>query len=429
MLIAVQVFAGVCALLAVAGAAYYALCAWAGLRFISQDGANASFAPPVSILKSLKGVDPHMRAAFRSHCVLDYPEYEVLFGASDLSDPAVALVKEVQQEFPDAKLRVIHCPQLLGANGKISTLAQMLPHAAYEHVLINDSDILVEADFLRRVMQEFAKPNVGMVTTLYRALDGGTLWSKLEALGISTDFMGGVLVAREMEGGIKFALGATMATKKSVLAKIGGLESLVDVLGDDYELGARAAAAGYEVALAEVVVETALPDYTWSDFWHHQLRWARNIKDRRFAQYFGLIVTFGLAWGILAVVAAPRIWWTWMALGIVAVMRYIAAIVISKRVLQPRPGRCGSLSSRVETGGEGLSGIDFVNSVQDEQNVTDFRITSDYVSSIQSGWDLLLIPLRDAVALMVWIASFFGNTIVWRGQRFRLRDGKLERLS
>ena len=155
MPIVLQVFAGVCALLAVAGAAYYALCAWAGLRFISQDGANASFAPPVSILKSLKGVDPHMRAAFRSHCVLDYPEYEVLFGASDLSDPAVALVKEVQQEFPDAKLRVIHCPQLLGANGKISTLAQMLPYAAYEHVLINDSDILVEADFLRRVMQEF----------------------------------------------------------------------------------------------------------------------------------------------------------------------------------------------------------------------------------------------------------------------------------
>ena len=189
-------------------------------------------------------------------------------------------MKEVQQEFPDAKLRVIHCPHLLGANGKISTLAQMLPYAAYEHVLINDSDILVEPDFLRRVMQEFAKPNVGMVTTLYRALDGGTLWSKLEALGISTDFMGGVLVAREIEGGIKFALGATMATKKSVLAKIGGLKSLVDVLGDDYELGARAAAAGYEVALAEVVVETALSDYTWSDFWQHQLRWARNIKDR-----------------------------------------------------------------------------------------------------------------------------------------------------
>ena len=261
-----------CALLAIAGAAYYALCAWAGLRFLGQreEGPLSATVPPVSIMKSLKGVDPHMRAAFRSHCLLDYPEYEVLFGVSDLSDPAVALVNEVQQEFPNARLRVIHCPRVLGANGKISNLAQMLPQAQYQFVLINDSDILVEPDFLRRVMNGFLKgpgfsratksppfgsepalvheesvpEPVGLVTTLYRAVTGQSLWSRLEALGISTDFMGGVLVAREMEGGIRFALGATMATTKSLLSKIGGLESLVDVLGDDDELGVRTAAAG-----------------------------------------------------------------------------------------------------------------------------------------------------------------------------------------
>ena len=277
---------------------------------------------------------------------------------------------------------MIHCPKLLGANGKLSNLAQMLPHAQYEHVLINDSDILVEPDFLHRVMSHFASEKVGVVTTLYRAVAGRNLWSKLEALGISTDFMGGVLVAREMEGDIKFALGATMATRKSVLAQIGGFESLVDVLGDDYELGARAAAAGYEVVLSDVVVETALPDYLGSDFWQHQLRWARNIKDRRFAQYFGLIVTFGLAWGILAVLAAPRTWWTWVALGIVTVMRYAAVVVIGRRVLS------------------------------DRQVLADF-------------W---LVPVRDFVSLGVWLASFFGNTVVWRGQRFRLRDGKLQRV-
>ena len=129
--------------------------------------------------------------------------------------------------------------------------------------------------------------------------------------------MGGVLVAREMEGGVRFALGATIATTKSVLREIGGLEALVDHLGDDYELGARTAAAGYKVELADVVVETALPDYTWREFWAHQMRWARNVKDRRRAQYFGLIVTFGLAWGILAVLAAPLAWWTWAALAVV----------------------------------------------------------------------------------------------------------------
>ena len=333
-------------------------------------------------MKSLKGVDPHMRAAFRSHCLLEYPEYEVLFGVADLNDPAVALVNEVQQEFLHARLRVIHCPQVLGANGKISNLAQMLPHATYEHVLINDSDILVEPDFLRRVMPCFADAKVGVVTTLYRAVAGESVWSRLEALGISTDFMGGVLVAREMEAGIRFALGATMATTKSVLEKIGGIESLVDVLGDDYELGARVAEAGYRVELAEAIAQTALADYTWQEFWQHQLRWARNVKDRRFAQYFGLIVTFGLAWGILGVLVAARAWWTWAAMLIVALARIAAAVVVGVKVLRDR----------------------------------------------SVGRDLWLIPLRDFVALGVWIASFFGNTVVWRGERFRLREGKMEKL-
>ena len=373
-----------CTLLAFAGAGYYTLCVWAGVRFLAQRREHQSiwFTPPVSILKSLKGVDPHMRAAFRSHCGLDYPEYEVLFGVNDLSDPAVALVNEVQREFPQARLRVIHCPQVLGANGKISTLFQLLPHASYEHVLINDSDILVEPDFLGRVMQNFAEPNVGVVTTLYRALVGRGLWSKLEALGVVTDFMGGVLIAREMEGGVRFALGATMATTKAVLSKIGGLESLVDVLGDDYELGARAVAAGYRAELADPVVETAVADYTWRDFWHHQLRWARTNKNLRPSQYFGLIITYGLAWGILAVLAAPHSWWTWAGLIVVTIARAMAAGVIGVKVLK----------------------------------------------DAQAGRYVWLIPLRDCVALAVWIASFFGKTVVWRGRRFRLHEGRLEAL-
>ncbi len=324
-----------------------------------------------------------MRAAFRSHCLLDYPEYEVLFGVNDLSDPAVALVSEAQREFPQARLRVIHCPQVLGANGKVSNLAQMLAQAQYEHVLINDSDILVEADFLRRVMAGFADAKVGVVTTLYRAVAGQSLWSKLEALGVNTDFMGGVLVARELEGGIRFALGATMATTKTVLAEIGGLISLADVLGDDYELGARAAAAGYHVELGSPVVETAVADYSWPDFWHHQLRWARNVKDRRFAQYFGLIVTFGLAWGILAVIATLGVWWAWAALFAVLIARAVAAVVICGKVLRDP----------------------------------------------QIGRDWWLIPVRDFVSVGVWVASFFGDTVVWRGEKFRLRDGRLKKMS
>ena len=185
-------------------------------------------------------------------------------------------------------------------------------------------------------MARFADPKVGMVTTLYRAVAGKTLGSKLEALGLSSDFAGGVLLARAMEGGIRFGLGATMATTKAVVEKIGGLAQLADYLGDDYELGARTAAAGYMVQLSDPVVETALPDYTFRDFWLHQMRWARNVKDRRPSQYFGLIVTFGFAWAILAVLAQPFSWWTWLILAITAVARFASAIVIGRGVLEDR---------------------------------------------------------------------------------------------
>jgi len=384
MLVVRTIVAAWCALLALAGAFYFGLCVWAAQRFRRQDSGavHGDFAPPVSVLKSLKGLDPKMYAAFRSHCVLDYPEYELLFGVSDLQEPALQLVKRLQQEFPQRQIRVIHCPRSLGMNGKVSTLTQMVPDAKYEHILINDSDIVAPGDYLRRVMRNFGGTGAGMVTSLYRGLAGNTIPSRLEALGLSTDFMGGVLVAREMEGGMRFALGATMATTKSVLREIGGLEALVDYLGDDYELGARTAAAGFRVALADVVVETALRDYNWADFWSHQLRWARNVKDRRHAQYLGLIVTFGLAWGVLAVLLDWHAWWTWAALGIVAIARVTAVVAIGRSVLR-------------------------------DPNVLR---------------DLWLFPVRDFVALAVWIASFASDEVEWRELRFRVRNGRLEKL-
>src|SRR5271157_712572 len=212
-----------------------------------------------------------MYLAFRSHCLLDYGEYEVLFGASDADEPALELVKKLQEEFPLRQLRVVICPKALGLNGKVSNLAQMLPQARYEHIIINDSDIVVPRDYLRGVMAP---------------------------------------VARELQG-IRFALGGTIATTKAVLAAIGGLEPLAAYLSDDYELGARTAAVGYRVELADTVVETAVPDYNFRDFWTHQTRWARTVKACRPAEYFGLIVTFALIWGALAVLAAPHVWWAW----------------------------------------------------------------------------------------------------------------------
>jgi len=377
-----RLIAAIFAALSCTAIAYYAISIWAAGRFRTErsQSADHSFTPPVSILKSLKGLDPQMMAAFRSHCVLDYPEYEVLFGAQDRDELALQLVKRLQTEFPSKQLRIVHCPKLLGPNGKVSTLAQMLPQAQYEHIIINDSDILVEQDYLSRVMAPLAHPQAGMVTTLYRAVAGGSLGSRLEALGISTDFAVGVLVARAMEGGIRFGLGATIATTKRVLQQIGGLEPLVDYLGDDYELGARVAAAGHKVVLADAIVETALPSYSFRDFWRHQLRWARNVKDRRPAQYVGLMFTFGIPWAILAVVVAPLSWWTWVVL----VATFAARAAMAQRI------------------GSGV--------LKDPQVMR----------------DLWLVPLRDFLALAIWITSYFGNTVEWRGLRFQLRKGKLE---
>jgi ceramide glucosyltransferase len=378
------IVAAFCCLLAAGGIVYFAMSIWAARRFRREGAfpADRKFAPPVSILKSLKGLDPHMYMAFRSHCLVDYPEYEILFGVNDLSDPALSLVEKLRGEFPGENLQIVHCPAVLGLNGKVSNLAQILPQARFEHILINDSDMVVQRDYLSSVMAPFANPEVGMVTTLYRGLAGKTLGSKLEALGLSTDFAGGVLIARAMEGGIRFGLGATIATTKTVLDKIGGLEPLAEYLGDDYELGARAAVAGFKVELAGAIPETALPDYSFRDFWAHQMRWARNIKDRRPAQYFGLIVTFGLAWAVLAVLLNPLAWWAWLVLIVTAATRLTAALVVGRGVLK------------------------------------DPRVVAD----------LWLLPFRDFVALLIWIASYTGNTVEWRGLRFKLRKGKLEKI-
>jgi ceramide glucosyltransferase len=384
MPLALTVIAALCALLALAGAAYSAMSMAVARRFLRERSQRprVQFTPPVSILRSLKGLDPQMYLGFRSHCVLDYPEYEVLFGVSDENDPAVALVEKLREEFPAQPLRLLHCPQVLGPNGKISNLAQMLPHARYEHVVFNDSDVVVPRDYLRRVLAPFAQPQVGMITVLYRALAGNTLSSKLEALGLSTDFAGAVLLARALEGGVRFALGATIATTKTVLREIGGLEPIVDCLADDYELGARTAAAGHKVELADVVVETVLHDYSFRDFWVHQVRWARTVRDRRPAQYFGLVVTLGLVWAVFAVLAAPNAWWAWTVLAAAVVFRFASAVVVGSRVLGDR----------------------------------------------QVLRDLWLVPVRDFVALATWIVSHFGNQIEWRGMRFRLRNGRLKAL-
>jgi ceramide glucosyltransferase len=370
---------------------YYLVCLWSAAACLRErhDSCEADASvrlPPVSILKPLKGTDPDIYESFRSHCLQDYPEYEIIFGVSDPDDPAVASVQQLQREFSSHAIRLVVSPNQLGANLKVSNLAQMLEAAQFDHLIVNDSDIRVERDYLRRVMAPlmFDSINhepVGLVTCLYRGVAAPTLGSRLESLGISTDFCAGVLVARQLERGLRFGLGSTLAFRRADLERAGGFESIVDFLADDYELGRRIAALGLKVVLSDVVVETHLPAYDLRGFMAHQLRWARGVRDSRAGGYFGLVSTFGLMWGLLAVIAAHAAPWSWAVLGATVLFRVLVALAVGKSVLQ------------------------------------DAQLLSH----------LWLLPLRDLVAAAVWVASFAGHTVTWRGDRFELKKGRLTR--
>ena len=370
------------ALLALGGLGYLLLTLWSIRRYSLTRNPAPNFTPPVSILKPLKGLDPEMYEAFRSHCIQDYPEYEIIFGVSEATDPAVSAVERLKKEFPSRRIELVVCPEANGTNRKVSNLVEMVKVARYEHFVINDSDIRVPENYLREVMGPFADAKVGMVTALYRGVAANTLGSRLEALTISTDFAGGVLSAIAIENGLHFALGSTLAISATALEKIGGLMPLIDYLADDYELGVRTVRAGFEVVLANVVVETYLHPYSFTEMFEHQLRWARTMRSVRKAGYAGVLFTFGLAWALFAVVFSGGSVWSWTLLAVLLAVRMIAAYLLCDAVLEDR----------------------------------------------QTLRDLWLVPLRDLVGVVVWISSHGGDTITWRGEKFKLADGKLRRV-
>src|SRR5208282_919202 len=322
--------------------------------------------------------------SFCSHCEQDYPEFQLIFGVSDPGDPAIEVVRKLQAKYPDLPIELIVCDRALGANIKVSNLAQMLAAARHELLLVNDSDIRVPSDYLRKVIPLLADDSVGLVTCLYRAVAGPTvgsptLGSRLEALGISTDFVPGVLSARFIEKGLRFGLGSTLAFRRRDLEAIGGFEALLDYLADDYELGRRIAARGKRVELSAATVATLLPAYTLERFFQHQLRWSRTIRASRRWGYAGLLFTFGLPWALVTLLAARGAVWAWVLLAM-------------------------TFAARVAVG--------FVTAVVVLDDHQFFR-------------DLVLLPLRDLIAPFVWAAGLMGRRIHWRGDVFDLKDGRL----
>lgn len=358
--------------------AYYLICLWSALGISRQQEPAASGAlPPVSILKPLRGADPELYEALRSHCTEDYAEYEVLLGVGDAADPAVPVAERLAREFPD-RVRLVVCPEALGANRKVSKLEQLAAQARYGHLLVNDSDIRVPPDYLRRIFAHFEDPAVGLVTSLYRGRASGTLSSRLEGLGISTDFIPGVLAARQLEG-VRFGLGCTLAVSRKALNAIGGFVSIVDYLADDYELGSRIAGQGMKVALSKLVVETHVPAYSFGRFFEHQLRWARTVRSARPASYLGIPLSFGQTWALAALALSRCAPWAWGLLGLTIGMRWAVALAVGAGVLRDP-------------------------------------------EVLRSFW---LVPVSDVLRVLVWLGSYAGRRVHWRGHDYILEKGKL----
>ena len=381
-----EVVALITTLLTLAGLFYLLLALFAARRFRAAGEAPVPANwPTVSVLKPVKGMDPHRYAAFASVCAQQYAgRFELLLGLADPGDASLlGEIDRLKAEFPSAAIRAIPCPASLGSNGKVSTLAQMVPHALGQVLVINDADIVTGPHYLRNITAALGGDNVGLVTVPYYGLTAPkpTLWARLESLGIAIDLLPGVFTARLLDRGVRFGLGSTLALRAATLQEIGGMEHLLNRIADDYELGASVDRAGLRVVLSPEVVQTSVPQYTAHAFWQHQLRWWRTVRVSRPWSFAGMSVSYALAWAMLNVIASGFALPSITLLSLVLLARVAVALNV----------------------GVGL--------LHDGQVLR----------------DMWLLPLRDGFGLLLWAWSYAGNDVVWRGERFQLRRGIMVR--
>jgi len=362
-----------------AGALVYSgLTVIAALRYLAVPAPELRFAEPVSMLKPLAGLDAELESNLRTFFEQDYPNFEILFAVREANDPAVAVVEKLRQEYPNVPSRLLITGEPPYPNAKVFSLDRMLHASTNDLVVMSDSDIRVTPTMLRTIAAEFQDPKLGIATCPYRAVAGSSFWSRIEAIGMNTDFLAGILVARMLEG-MRFAVGPTIAARRHALESIGGFDRLKDYLAEDFVMGKFAAEAGHGVSLSSYVIEHHIGSS--SDFRHnaaHRIRWTRSTRRSRPAGYVGQLFTMPIPLAVLVTIWNPA-WWP--VLPVTLAIRGVAAWTIAELVLRSHP-----------------------------------------------NW--LLLPLEDIAGFCFWIAGFFGNTIVWRGRRYRLEsDGRFTLIS
>jgi ceramide glucosyltransferase len=359
---------------------YYALVLFSAWRFfrIKQVSPPKPFTPPISNLKPVRGLDPEAYENFASFCKQDYPEYEVIFCVGDKDDPALPIIEQIEKDFPDCKIRVLFGSGRVAVNDKVAKLARMSDEAAYEHLVISDSDVRVRPDYLRQVIAPMADPGIGAVTCLYVSLGDKTFIEDLQTVGMISDFYAGLLVARELDG-VKFALGPTIATTRTRLAAFGGYAAIENRPGDDLLVGRLIAEQGYKIELPSYIVETVSDYQSMPELLHKRMRWLVVMRHMRPAGHFGLLFTHGLPWS-LAAIAFHRTFATAVTfLSLYFLFRFAMLWKI------------------------GISGLRQTN------------LWSKF----------FLVVAWDVFAFGLWAASFLRNTIRWRGGHYYIRNGEL----
>ncbi|HVN18970.1 MAG TPA: bacteriohopanetetrol glucosamine biosynthesis glycosyltransferase HpnI [Dongiaceae bacterium] len=369
-----QLSAGVFLVILCGSIVYCVMQVVAAVRYLRVRPPALRATEPISILKPLAGLDLDLESNLRTFFEQDYPEFEILFAVRTESDPAVKVVSRLQREYASVRSRLVITGEPPYPNAKVFSLDRMLSAAANDLVAMSDSDIRVKPHFLRTVAAEFQNSQLGVATCPYRAVAGASFWSRLEATGMNTDFWGGVLVARMVEG-VQFAVGPTIVARRRVLQAIGGFARFKDYLAEDFVMGKFAAEAGHDVILSSYVIEHHIGSASFKENMTHRVRWARSTRRSRPAGYIGQLFTMPFPLALIVFALWPT-WWPVLLVAVAA--RTVAAYSVANRVLHAK-----------------------------------------------INWALL--PLEDLIGFVFWVAGFFGNSISWRGRRYRLfSDGRFE---
>jgi len=356
---------------------YCVLTIAAAIRYHAVRPPQPRDALPVSVLKPLAGVDQGLEENLRSFFEQQYPSFEILFAVRSAEDPAVPVVERLRAANSGVPSRLIVTGEPPYPNAKVFSLDCMLRAARHDLIVMSDSDVRVTSHMLSTIAAEFQDQALGLATCPYRAAPSRSFWSTLEALGLNTEFIGGVLVARMLDG-MKFAVGPTIAGRREALDRIGGCDVLKDYLAEDFVMGKLVAQAGYGVILSSYVIEHRIGAQDFAPNMKHRLRWNRSTRRSRPWGYVGQLFTHPLALALLLILARPD-WW---------------------------PAAVAAIAFRTAAGW-----------------ATATLVLRDPL--VKRLW--WLVPVQDGASFLMWLAGFFGNTILWRGRRYYLRaDGRFE---